>query len=192
MDCQELPIHKQLRPIPASDHAPPPEAIQQDIDFQPRSFRIYKSDLLKYGFTPHCPGCVAFRDNARQREHDSICRARLNIELLKTDSGRMRVESAAKRFVRGPVSRNAEPLEPEELGDEERADLDIPRAAEPAPDMDDQHGDDDGAPGDDIISDSMSDVGFLTIWQYNIYITPIMYQKYTPHLGLPSWPVRLA
>ena len=51
-------------PIPMRpDHLPrlqDPSAVPDPHDV--RSFKIYKTDLQKHGYTPKCPGCMAMRD----------------------------------------------------------------------------------------------------------------------------------
>ena len=133
----ELPAEQQLRPAlqydpyddSNVDKPPPPESKEPNI--QPRSFRICRSDLENgLVYTPGCKGCEALALKRQQRPHTSECRSRIQVELLKSASGRARVELAARRMQHGPQERGAEPQEPPELEDEDRADLDIPAAGE--------------------------------------------------------------
>ena len=52
-------------------------------EYAPRKARITKEDLVKHGYTPGCPGCIAAQgDGSRQfRRHTDECRRRM-IELL--------------------------------------------------------------------------------------------------------------
>ena len=133
--AKELPAEAQLRPAVMHDPYsgdPDDQKIQQnDVDVQPRNFKIYESDLQRFGYTPDCPGCRAKLYKRGQRDHNNECRARIKSELIKTESGRRRVESAARRVIAGPRDRGAVPEPLPELDDEDRADLDLPEAAVP-------------------------------------------------------------
>ena len=55
-------------------------------EYAPRKARITKEDLLKHGYTPGCPGCIAAQgDGSRQfRRHTNECRRRMTELLLET------------------------------------------------------------------------------------------------------------
>ena len=110
---------------PSGGKAAPPENIN------PRDFKILQKDLQKYGYTSGCPGCLAARLKQQAQNHNTNCRNRIKQELLKTDEGRARVEAAAARMLAGPRARAAEP-DPQPLGDEDRADQNIPEPGPPA------------------------------------------------------------
>ena len=69
-DAGELPDEERLRPIPLDkgpegDAPPPADTGAKEPEIQPRQFKIFKNDLIKYGYSPHCPGCAAARDNKK-------------------------------------------------------------------------------------------------------------------------------
>ena len=60
VDSHELPVEQQLRPLP--EHQGSDETAQlpqSNIPIQPRSFKIFKSDIMQHGYTVNCPGCIA-------------------------------------------------------------------------------------------------------------------------------------
>ena len=63
----------------------------------PRSFRITKSDLVKYGHTPQCPGCFADRNSKVHKPHSAKCRERLAESLMSDPVDRRRIEAARER-----------------------------------------------------------------------------------------------
>ena len=130
----ELPAEQHLRPSlqydPQSENVPPPDNSKEPV-IQPMEFEIYRSDFENgFGYTPNCRGCEALALRKGQRAHSIECRSRIKQELLKSEAGRARVESAAQRNIAGPRARGAEASAPVKLDEEDRADLDIPAAPE--------------------------------------------------------------
>jgi hypothetical protein len=85
------PVRSALMPA-KSDIDPVPVA---GGEYAPRKARITKEDLIKHGYTPGCPGCIAAQgDGSRQfRKHTDECRRRM-IELLPE----MRQKLATRRL----------------------------------------------------------------------------------------------
>ena len=89
---------------PNPDVAPTPVA---GGDYVPRRARITKEDLIKHGYTPGCPGCVAAQLPERSRgfrNHSEACRQRMS-DLIPEE----RQQKAKDRL----DNRTAEPGEPE-------------------------------------------------------------------------------
>ena len=130
---RELPAEAQLKPAVLHDpySGDPDDQAKPDDekDVILRNFKIYESDLQRFGYTPDCPGCRAKLYKEVPRNHSDECRNRIQVELLKTEAGRRRVEAAARRVLSGARARGADAEPPPPLGDEDRADLNIPEAA---------------------------------------------------------------
>ena len=67
----------------------------------PRNMYVLKSDIDKFGHTPLCPGCVSHMLDTARRSHNAECRIRIQNELMKTDEGKRRIDSAKSRIEAG-------------------------------------------------------------------------------------------
>ena len=83
--------------LPAMGGQPAAQAVG---DIYSRAFKIFRADLEEHGYTAGCPGCIAVRDGIGYRSHKEECRVRIRNELLKTDAGRLRIETAESRPVK--------------------------------------------------------------------------------------------
>ena len=98
----------------------PPVASQSDRVFHedPRSRRVYTSrdDLYKHGFTEGCPGCRAICQGGESRGHTEACRARVEIAMRNTETGRAKVDRAKERLDAEAARRMERALLQEEAG----------------------------------------------------------------------------
>ena len=60
-------------------------------DVVPRKFAIQKKDLEQYGYTAHCGGCYAAKNNKSHKQHSHECRERVMKHLEADDSESRRV-----------------------------------------------------------------------------------------------------
>ena len=67
----------------------------------PRNLYVTKNDIDKFGFTPLCPGCEAQLLDMGRRTHNAECRFRIEEELMKTEEGKKRIETAKARIEAG-------------------------------------------------------------------------------------------
>eukprot|EP00435_Cladocopium_sp_Y103_P030183 s775_g7.t1 len=67
----------------------------------PRNLYVTKADIDKFGRTPFCPGCEAHLLETGRRAHNAECRFRIEGELMKTEEGKKRIESAKARIEAG-------------------------------------------------------------------------------------------
>ena len=70
-----------------------PEPTVPDV----RDCNIFKSDVIDFGPTEHCPGCTAVIRGWRQRPHNGACRNRMRDNLMQTEKGRQRIQRAEER-----------------------------------------------------------------------------------------------
>ena len=54
-----------------------------------RRCRIEKKDILKYGYTAHCPGCTRMARGLPAQSHSEICRNRITEQLQKDNDVRL-------------------------------------------------------------------------------------------------------
>ena len=74
------------------------EPVQRDGDAVPRPFSIQKKELVSYGYTPGCPGCLAAANDRRYKPHTFKCRQRLEEKaMLEDEEGSNRVKEARHR-----------------------------------------------------------------------------------------------
>ena len=73
------------------------ESRERDGDPVPRSLIIQKRDLINYGYTPGCPGCLASANYRRYRPHTVNCRQRVDAAMFGDDMGTNRVKEARAR-----------------------------------------------------------------------------------------------
>lgn len=73
------------------------EPVHRDGDAVPRPFNIQKKDLVNYGCTPGCPGCLAAANDRRYKPHTFQCRQRLEKAMLADEEGSNRVKEARYR-----------------------------------------------------------------------------------------------
>ena len=100
------------RPYEASEedevHIRPPQPVtpvprdaapqqQRDGEVVPRPFSITKRDLVNYGYTPGCPGCLAAANDRRYKPHTLNCRQRIEKALLEDELGSNRLKEARAR-----------------------------------------------------------------------------------------------
>ena len=99
-DPPELAAEQQLRPIVDGSQPLLPESPEAASEGEHRynSFKIFKSDLKEFGYTPNCPGCSAARDDRAQRPHTAQCRTRMQQLLIDNPSSKSRVEAAQNRL----------------------------------------------------------------------------------------------
>jgi len=135
----DLPAEQQLIPIVSDEAAPPLRAEGEDSSYHTdsRNFKIFKTDLQDptIGYTVNCPGCVAARSNAPQKQHTVECRERIRKSLENTEHGKIIIEAADQRFFK-LCQRNLEKQERDKnKQDEEMNDVnenDENRQVEPA------------------------------------------------------------
>ena len=64
----------------------------------PRRARLKPEDFEKFGYTVGCPGCDQLQIGGSARIiHNEVCRDRIEAELMKTESGKDRVDKAKDR-----------------------------------------------------------------------------------------------
>ena len=99
-DSPELPAEQQLRPIVDGQQPIVPEALAEgENNKNKRNFKIFKTDLIKHGYTRNCPGCnAAMAGRTPQPAHSSVCRDRYQQILLQDEAGKRRVQSAQERL----------------------------------------------------------------------------------------------
>ena len=122
--AQELPADRQLQPIPLE--AAIPQAEESGGAIERRDFKIFKSDIQKYGGTANCPGCMAAGSGVEQRPHTVQCRDRFRKLFLDSDVKRKRIIAADNRLKR---IRTVEGQNPAETSG---ADVDIGQGGAPA------------------------------------------------------------
>ena len=88
---EEVPISSHLEaPAIVAEAELPPVPMQQT---SPHSFHIRKDrELAIYGYTTGCSGCRAARLGLGPQAHSLACRARIEGELMKSESGRQRLQ----------------------------------------------------------------------------------------------------
>ena len=62
--------------------------------------RVYirrEVELVRYGFTPGCPGCDAARDGGEPKNHTQVCRNRIEQEMAKDSALAQRLDQARER-----------------------------------------------------------------------------------------------
>ena len=133
-----------------------------------RSWKMYKSDIAKYGATAGCPGCKAIQSNKPSQNHNVQCRTRIEEAITETEEGTIRLTRAILR-------RDApQPPEPAGQGGGEREIPPVPHdvenvrrdSSEPRPPI----------PARDEMNENMDD---LLAWE----------SAHGPRDGLPaSWP----
>ena len=72
------------------DATPEEEAKQKQIEAVPKAFRINYSDLIKHGFTDHCPQCdhnARFMKSKGGVSHTAACRTRILNAMMSTPEG---------------------------------------------------------------------------------------------------------
>ena len=60
----------------------------------PRSTPLQKYDFEMYGYTKACPGCRNLERDLPHGSHSRFCRHRIELELSKTEEGRIRLQRA--------------------------------------------------------------------------------------------------
>ena len=64
-------------PVDGTDDERRLRASIQERGAMPRTFKIEKRDVLRYGQTPHCPGCYNQMHGLALRPHTQLCRDRM-------------------------------------------------------------------------------------------------------------------
>ena len=97
-NSEEDQVHIRV-PLPVTPPQRPEikEPVQRDGDAVPRPFSIQKKDLVNYGYTPGCPGCLAAANDRRYKPHTFQCRQRLEKAMLEDEEGSNRVKEARYR-----------------------------------------------------------------------------------------------
>ena len=98
-DIPQVEYGAHAEPADGAGHALP-SAMGGDI--YSRAFKIFKADLEEYGYSASCPGCTAIREGIGYRLHNKECRIRIANELMKTESGRQRIQRASERPAKRP------------------------------------------------------------------------------------------
>jgi hypothetical protein len=80
----------ELRPLDEAEKNKVEESGEMKV---PRSFRMRRADLEKYGYTARCPGCMAILRRTTMQGHTPACRERMSKEL----QGDARVKRAGER-----------------------------------------------------------------------------------------------
>ena len=70
---------------------------QKDGEPVPEPFRFTRRDLINYGYTTSCPGCLSAANDLRHRPHTAACRKRLEEAMLADELGLNRVKDARVR-----------------------------------------------------------------------------------------------
>ena len=71
--------------------------IKED-EYVPRRVYLRSKEFEMHGFTPGCSGCTAMmKGDRRSIHHSEECRARLQMEMGKTEAGKRRIEEAERR-----------------------------------------------------------------------------------------------
>ena len=86
-------------PLPDVLGERPARPAQEDV--VPRNLYVKRSDIEKFGTTPHCPGCEAALLELPNRAHNHECRFRIQTKLLETEEGQERVRKARERIDAG-------------------------------------------------------------------------------------------
>ena len=63
----------------------------------PRPFSIQRRDLVNYGYTPGCPGCLAAANDRKYKPHTINYRQRIDKAMLEDKDGSNRVKEARHR-----------------------------------------------------------------------------------------------
>ena len=61
------------------------------------SWKTYKSDIVKHGATPGCPGCRAITTGKQPQPHSVECRLRIAEMIAETAKGKLRLTRAVLR-----------------------------------------------------------------------------------------------
>ena len=78
-----------------------------ELGMKARRTRLTPADFKRHGFTPHCDGCKAIREAKDSRNHNELCRRRMEEAIGTTEEGRERMTAGYVRVADADMRRGA-------------------------------------------------------------------------------------
>ena len=105
-----------------------------EFGMKARRTRLTPADFKRHGYTPHCDCCKAIREAKDSRNHNELCRRRMEEAIGATDEGRDRMSAGYVRVADAEMRRDALHRETDQAETEAEADAGSGQVAIPSAD----------------------------------------------------------